>query len=324
MTAESETRKKRGPRTHQARMEHQLQVTSELAISLPPLASLIEALARRNLDQHQLEDRLRELKDALDSNPFSSLAVTGDDDRATAAQRYADATARLHILEKGGAAIMNAHNIAQAEASRQWSALKEGLLIASDSIPVEVIEVAQELVAAGVTKNGLERKTLRERLRAAVSDPEQRRHPAPTTALPTKLPSFEEVREMWRNLPNPIPGYEFIDRDLNDTSGKADSIGFYLPPFRSLDEITPGFSLSLRLMKNNKERYKRADQIISSWIAKNRYRPSPSTGAMQVKAWCFVLGFVHDYIDGIEEFNAVKFGSPWTGKGIEARRLIRG
>lgn len=316
---------RRGPRTHEEKMTRGLTLAAEIAAGCPPLAELIDHLAQQAVSPADLDERLGKVRTFLETEPVSFArgnrgADTGDR-VVTHAQRYADASTRMAMINKALAAILSARRVIRAELDSSWVALKGATLKAADPISASVIEVARELVAAGVTGKQISQPATRARVKMAVKPSGG----APsTTASPTRIPvpmPLPQLQAMWRTLPNPIPGYTFTERDLKETGSSGTELAFYLPPFTSLDQVAPGTGLRLQALGSNLEKYDLALETMTDWALRNNYTRPGGQQAAQMRAWCFVLGYAHGFLSGVDKLDRVTLTSPWSNKALEVRRV---
>lgn len=315
----------RGRRTDRARMEHRLKVLEDLGDSCPPLANLVGDLARSAVSRAELAPRIEELARAFGSPRAPTLTgveTAGDDidECVESAQRIIGAKTRLVILREAQAIIAAAIAVTDHEEHSQWERLGTALAESVRPIPQEIMELAELMVEAGVTGAMVKSKIAKERVltaairgaaagKAGQSPEEQRQHL-----------SHASLREIWSILPRKIPGFVIDERPPQDSSQSRETIKFYLPPFSSLDEIEPGLSFVIRTLPDNIARYELANEKISRWITTHRYRPGMSTEMAQVRAWCFVLGYVHGFLDGVPAFNRLTIASPWSDKALMVTR----
>lgn len=305
---------------------HALDAWSDLTARSPQVAALQIAMTTWNVPKADLDAALEAACGEIAAQPDRIKALAdadgSEDNVLTLGLALQTAVQDVSLLRRLSASIAAATDHAETSATRlkdmMWAAV-----VKRPPIDAHVAATADALLAAGLTtpvSRGISVSQL-ERIAAILNEGTGGGRSVPTTkAVKPPVSVAWRPDNAWATLTPELPGYRLSTRAVSSTdAGLRALVDAGLPPYTDLEKFDLPLALAaFDAATTNGARAKQCWKLIEKWLLENHVSGSfdDGVGMRRRKSWVFLFSLVHQFNEGVKEFDAVQFASPWEANKV--------
>jgi len=262
-------------------------------------------------------------------HPTSEPGNSREERLLSAAKTYQAVSHHLAMMQQVRSLVEKACSEAESSVQHWKDAMLAEALMPSP-LDAHAIETAVRLLkATGLTTTISRRITASqvERIAAIVSEVAINIGPAPSGSSPQHPIEVKwSAGNPWVSMPTSIPGYRLTERPVTPhEAGLAAVFATGLPPSTDLANFAVNLShTAFQVANTNHAKVRECWSLLDKWLKANKVIGcwDPATTHLRKRAWVFMFAVQGGFINGIADFEKIRFPSPWQANTvIEAQRI---